>query len=344
MSKTNRLRLAFFGEGEGAERWAAALGGLAQVCLRPERLPESIDAVVIAPGARHPVARAQEALEAAVPVLYAAPFRLSPRQATNLQELSERQGTVLCFAEPFLHRPGFAFLRRLLGGKEPIWHPLYLRTLCLAQPESGVRLDELAAEELAMCQGLLESEPLQVTAVASRRDSVGELCAVFLTVQYRHGPLVQCTVSLAEAVMARRLIAAAQGRTIILDELDPVSPLRIVAGSEPEPFLRYSGEPAARGHADSRSCKRRSDPIIEEAKRFVEAVSSGDGSAANVERWVRVAMLWRAARRSVSLGAPVAVAPLMPRKTEPPPLKVMRGGGKAGSPAGRRPALTLVAS
>jgi hypothetical protein len=277
MSDRCRLRVALLGEGDQAERWASALRDLAEVCPLREHLSGEVDALVLVPGVSDPFLRAKEALLADVPVLYAAPFLLSPWQAGVLNELSQLQERLLRFVEPFQYRPGFAFLRRLLVGREPFWRPLYLRTLCLAQLDGPGRIDELGTEELAICEALLDGKPRYVTAAAGRRDEVGEVCAAFLVLHYSDGPLVQCTISLAEPTSARQLVVVTPGRTVIMDDLDPVASLRIVGGGEQELLAE---EPTLAPSSQSRGGRVLAspdpDPVAEEAKRFLSAVAVGD--------------------------------------------------------------------
>ena len=330
------LRVAVVGEGEGADKWDATLAG-AGVCERPKELSEATDAVVVAPGCGDPFARTKAALLAGIPVLYAAPFLLRPWQANVLNELSGRQERLLRFVEPFQYQRGFAFLHRLLAGEEPFWRPLYLRALRLAPVDGPARIDELATEELAICEALLDSTPRWVTAAASRRDEVAEVSAVFLTLHYGNGLAVQCTISLAEANSAHQLVAVTPDRTIILDDQDPIAPLRIVGKSMQELFTEEaSAGPLAQAGPD---------PLAEEAKRFLRAVAEGDRSSANGDRWTRVAALWWAACHSMSFGGltevPSPTSP--PGHAEPPLLRVIRGGGRTVPATWQRPPLTLVA-
>ena len=75
MNKKRRLRVAFIGDGERAERWAAALRRLARVSPPPHELSEAVDALVIAPGASDPFAQAKEALLAGVQTFTVQPLR-----------------------------------------------------------------------------------------------------------------------------------------------------------------------------------------------------------------------------------------------------------------------------
>ena len=344
MSKRCFPRVAVLGEGEEAERWASALGDLAQVCPLPQQLTGQIDALVITRGAGDPFARAKEALQAEVAVLYAAPFLLSPWQAGALNDLSRRQGQLLRFAELFQYQPGFAFLRRLLEGGEPLWRPLYLRMLCLAQPDGAARIDELAIQELAICGALLGDEPRSVTATASRRNGTGDVCAVFLVLHYNAGPLVQCTISLAEATSGRQLVAATPDHTLIMDELGPIASLRIVGGEHELFGEELTGAASGRGRGERLFASPEHDAVAQEAKRFLSAVTEDDRSVANGERWERVAALWWAARQSMNMEGP-AVLPVQtvkPAITEPPPLRVIEGGGHTAQTARSRPSLTVV--
>lgn len=345
MDASPTLRIALHGAGTPSERWRAALRALPSVAPVPAE--DGAEAIVLAPGTADPFTQAKEALLAGTPVLFAAPFLLSPHQTASLEELASRQRCLLRFFEPFRHRPGFTFLSRLLAGDDPFWRPLYVRSLRLVPPGSSTRIDGLAAEELAMCDLLLDGAAQQVSATASRTVG-GEVQAVFLTLHYEGGLVVQCTVSLAEATAAHQLVAVTKGRSIVLDELDAVAPLRI--------FDEGAAEvPVGNGHRLVRSWQptpgsaalKAQDPVVAEAQSFVVAVLQGeDGTASNVDRWVRVAALWWAARRAMSWGQPVAV----PREAVPversarPALRLIRGGGqsKTAPMPSERPALTLL--
>jgi hypothetical protein len=316
-------RLLLLGEGPAFDRWACVLSKQAVFVSEPE---DGLDAVFVGPGAVDPFARAREALQGGLAVLWAAPFPLSPWQAAALRDLALRERLLLRFAEPFRHRPGFAFLRRLLSGSEPFWRPLYLRTLRLGH--TGGHIDELATDELASTLGLLDRPVRSVNASAARRDETGDVCAAFLGLEFEGGPHLQCTVSLGEALEGRQLVAAMPGRTVVLDELGAVASLRILGGEEGAD--RVLPAPA-------------SDPLAEEAAGFLRALADGDLAYGNGARWTRVAAVWWAARQSMSFGATteVPVPPVRAGQTEPPPLRVIEGGGHTTRAGGRPPLVVL---
>ncbi len=331
MSEKTRLRIALLGSGCRADEWSEALSRMARVQIGDVG---SADALVIAPGTHDPFGQTREALREGVSVLFAASFQLNPWQASILEELSRHERRLLRFVEPFRSQRGYPFLQRLLEGREPFWRPLYLRSLCLKGPQSGLRLDDLATEELALYDSLIGAKPRCVSAVSVRQDESTQACAASIMVEYVDGPSLHCMVSLAEGSAAHELAAVAPERTILMDQLDPAAPLRIIgvdAEGRELSLARDGGEP------------RCDDITSRETADFLAAVRGHDLSYSNGGRWTRVASAWWAARRSMTFGGSVEVPALVRMNTKPPPLTVIEGGGRSSRRAGGRPALKLVA-
>ncbi len=343
MSRNKRPRVALLGHGAQADRWACALAGRADVRPLPDQLQErttTVDAVILAPGTIDAFLRAREALVAGLPVLYAAPFHLSPWQANVLAHVSRRQNRILRFVEPFRYRRGFAFMQRLLRGREPFWRPLYLRSQCIVTRSETVRLDDLATEELAVCDRLLDGLPTHVVASAARCDDSGDVHAVFLTVQYSSGPIVNCAVSLAEGMDVRQVVAVTRERTLVMDELDATVPLSIEGVSDRDPLAGHCVP--ARNSRDIVALEGE-DAVTAEVVDFLAAVDSRDLTAGNSANWLRVAGIWWAARQSMTFGGEVDVPRPRTLDTTPPPLSVIEGGGGSIKAGRARPRLTVVA-
>lgn len=331
MAAHEHMQVALLGDGACESPHAQAISRRVQ--LRSSLDEPGVGAAVVAPCTHDPFSHAREALLAGLPVLYAAPFRLSPWQAGVLDELSTRKGLILRFLEPFRYQAGYLFLKRLLEGREPFWRPLYVRSLHSMRPQGQVRLDDLATEEMALYDSLLDAEPLRASAVAVHRDEAAQVCAASITVEYDEGPPLHCMVSLAEATDAHQLVAVAPERTAVFDQLDERVPLRIAGAGSEGHDVSFGGEANELQHRDS---------FAQELDRFLGAIDSCDVSYGNGARWSRAAAIWWAARQSMSFGGTGDV-PKLRRTTEPPPLTVIKGGGNASRPDGRRPALTLVA-
>jgi len=291
--------------------------------------------LVVAPGATDAFGATKRALAAGRPVLLAASFALSPWQTALLDALSRRTGAPLRIAEPFQHHGSLRFLQRLTRGSEPIWPLRYLRTTSIAP--FAAHINELAIEDLATCQTLIDLPPRSVMATSAQRDETGGISAVFLAVTYPKDVVVQCSISVVEPVATRQLIAATRTRTVSIDRLNWAAPLEVAATARDA-----ASTPLRRSITIASG-----DPVAEEALRFVQRVAGGGSSLGNSGRWVWVAALWWAARQSMSFGGAIEVlAPkvlLSPSNTEPPPLRVIEGGGR-GTRTTMRPQLTLIAS
>ena len=329
MAPQNHMPVVLLGAGTCAASYAQTISCRAD--LRASLDEPGVAAAVVAPSAHDPFSHAREALLAGIPVLCAAPFHLSPWQASVLDELSRREGPMLRFIEPFRYQAGYSFLRRLLEGREPFWRPLYVRSLFSMRPQAQVRIDDLATEEMALYDSLLDAEPLRVSAVAVHRDEAAQICAASITVEYDGGPPFHSMVSLAEASEAHQLVAVASERTVVLDQVDDQVSLRIVGADS-------AGHDVSFGENNG---SERGDPFARELHRFLGAIDASDISFGNAARWTRVAATWWAARQSMSFGGPVDV-PKLHRTTKPPSLTVIEGGGHSSQPAGRRPVLTVV--
>lgn len=330
MNEKTQLRVALLGSGHRADEWADALSGMASVQAGNVG---SADALVIAPGTHDPFLQTREALRDGVAVLFAASFQLTPWQVSALEELSRRERRLLRFVEPFRYQRGYPFLQRLLEGREPFWRPLYLRSLCLKGSCSGLKLADLATQELALCDSLFGARPRCVSAVSVRPDETTQACAASFMVEYVDGPSLHTMVSLAEGSSAHEFVAVAPERTILLDQLDRSAPLKIM-GTDAE---------AHEVSLTRDACGARYDDIVgQEAGDFLSAVRSHDFSYNNGGRWTRVAAVWWAARQSMSFGGSVEVPALVRTNTKPPPLTLIEGGGRSSRKAGPRPVLKLV--
>jgi hypothetical protein len=330
-----RPRIHILGSGPAAERWAVVFGQRAVVSLAPEETSEA-EALVVAPGAPDAFGAAKRALSAAWPVLFVPAWTFSPWQAALLDALSRRTGAPLRVAEPFRHQGAFGFLQRLSRGNEPIWPLRYVRTMSIAP--SAPRIDELAIDDLAMCQALIDLPPHTVAATAAQRGDGGAVSAAFLTVSYPRDIVAQCSISLVEPEATRQLVAVTSTRSVSIDRFDWAAPLQVAAvrpvGSTPQRRTIKIGS---------------GDPVAEEALRFVQAIESRAGG--NSKRWMWVSALWWAARQSMSFGETIEVPEpkvlLAPGTALPipggPPLRVIEGGGR-GTRTQARPRLTLIAS
>jgi len=323
----------------------------ASSCASPAALAAlpSLQAVVLASGLVESYPLIRRALVHGKHVLATGPFTLGADQVERLSTLAERRGRLLMFAEERMLSPSFALLADTTKGAART-SLRYLRLLDVRprHREGALRLAAVAAEGLALCTRLVERTPRSVSAVAAGQ-SGGPAEAVFITVVYPGGLVASLQVSLSEDWEARQVVASMEGRTLMLDELDYRTPLRIVSASQ-----RTRREAAGAHSPDETAWQTGSlalaalpgDPVLEQCRGFLDAMAGRRVGAVNAEFWEQVARLWEAAERSMAL----AGAPLPPEagsqrsevKNGTPRLYVIRGRGQPAPSPSPKPALTLV--
>jgi len=365
------VRLGLIANGPSGEAYARALAQLpgaelttvmtvppgtrlaarASACADPVTLVTlpSLEGVVLASGLVEPYPLIRRALMHGKHVLAAGPFTLTADQVQRLSTLAERRGRLLMFAEERMLSPGFGLLADMTRGPARS-HLQYLRLLDVRprHRRDASRVAAVAAEGLALCTRLVERTPKSVSAVAPG-PSGDPLEAAFITLVYPRGLVASLQVSLSEDWEVRQLVASAAGRTLVLDELDHRTPLRIVSASQ-----RARREAAGAETPDGTAWQTGSlalaalpgDPTLEQSQAFLDAVVGRRTRAANAEFWGQIARLWEAVEGSMaSEGVPVPLE-ACPRRAEArpgtPQLHVIRGRGQPAASTLPKPTLTLV--
>jgi len=311
----------------------------------------SVDGVVLASDDVAPYPLIRRALVRGKNVLAAGPFALTSEQVQRLSTLAERVRRLLMFSEERMLSPGFGLLADMTrGATRSQLHYLRLLDVRPQRREEVPRTAAIAAEGLALCARLVRRMPRSISALGAG-PAGGHPEAVFITLVYPGGLLASLQVSVSEDWEARQLVASMAGRTLMLDELDYRTPLRIVSASE-----RTQREAAGAKAPGGASWQTGSvtlaappgDPTLEQCRSFLDGVTARRQGAVNGEFWRQVAVLWEAAERSMPLaGAPVSVES-PPSQSEAvtvtPRLHVIRGRGQPvrSTSAAARPALTLV--
>lgn len=323
----------------------------AKPCADPAALVAlpSLRAVVLASNLVEPYPLIRRALIHGKHVLAAGPFTLNADQVQRLSALAKRHNRLLMFAEERMLSPGFRLLADMTKGITRS-RLRYLRLLDVSPGyrEGALPAGAVAAEGLALCTKLVGQTPKFVSAVAPG-STRGSREAVFITLAYNGGLVASLQVSLSEDWEVRQLVACATGRTLVLDELDYRTPVRIVSandrGKRDAAGTRYPSGTAWQTGSLALAAEP-GDPTLEQCQRFLDAVSGEQVGATNADFWVQVARLWEAAERSVALaGAPVP-AEANPRQSKTRPeasrLQVIRGRGRPVASASPKPTLTLV--
>lgn len=330
MASPSKLRIAVEGGGPDDARWASAIA--ASLGLLHVERDQQPAALVIGPAAAEPFLQASNALRDGVEVLLVTP-NLAPEQLQALSALAQSLGRVLRFWEPFRAQQGFGFLTRLLGGEEPFWRPLYLRTLRLAPPAGDHPLEALAIEELAMLHSLLARSPVTVNATLGCAEGAHGAVAAFATLTYPDGLSVHSTISVAEASPRRELVVVTDGRSIVLDDGDDTA-------IESRARAEYAGQPAWR---PPRRAHETLNPFASELASFAEQIAERPlGEDASVARRLLAASAWQAVRESMHSGRLVNVVAETHGAASAPELRLIKGKRKTASKVRKRPALELL--
>jgi len=342
---TTPIAIAIAGAGPEAETWTRALRGVdgvdtARVAPGEDELlaalsrPE-VAAVAFVPPLADLPGLIRRAVIAGRHVLVAGPAALASKQLHALDDLARRRERAIVFATDTLADERFAFVRKMTGGPQGLWRPRYVRSL-----RTGVHgratLDELAVADLATVLSLVGGVPSSVAACSPRvDDEAGAADVAMVTVAFAGGPVARVDVSLVEPWLRQEIIVACDGRTVVLDALDPRAPLQIHAATR------------HRGPADGQWAETISEhPVGDTADRmarlsatFVRAVRGRDASVTNARDLALAATVWELARESMALGGD-RVDVSAPAAAARPVLQLIHGGGRRIEAAA--PALTVV--
>jgi predicted dehydrogenase len=356
------------GQVEGARVTAAAAGGRLAVELQrtiPGLVVErdagglirrsNVDAVVLADPVADLAGVIRRALLSDRHVLATISSPITGRQLDELASLARRRQRLLMFTEERSFHPALVFLKWMLSGRSGLWQPRYVRAVSAPGVGHGgsVSIASLIVEELAICGRLLGESPHSVSGVVCRVEAEALPAAAFINLIYASGRVASLQLSTTEAQESREWALATPSKTVLLDECDVRSPLKIISfDSEATPgsLLRVNPPiPLADWPAESTVTPPLgpTDVRVDQCRHFVESILNHELHASNAEFWSEVALVWEAAQESIRLeGMPVDVSATLDRNKrvagERPKLRLIRGKGMGTVEARKRPALTLV--
>jgi predicted dehydrogenase len=356
------------GQVEGARVTAAAASGRVAVELQravPGIVVErdvgtlvkrsNIEAVVLADPVGELAGVIRRALLSDRHVLATISSPITARQIDELSSLARRRGRLLMFTEERSFHPALVFLKWMLVGRSGIWQPRYIRAVSAPGASQGGRVSiaSLIVEELAICGRLMGESPHSVSGAVCRVEAEALPAAAFINLTYSGGRIASLQLSTTEAQESREWALATPSKTVLLDECDARSPVKIIsfdpeaaAGSllrvnPPVPLADWAAESTVTPPVGS------TDVRVDQCRHFVQSILNHELQATNVEFWSEVALVWEAVQESVRLeGMPVDVSASLERGKravgERPKLRLIHGKGTGTVEARKRPALTLV--
>lgn len=288
-----------------------------------------VDAVVAAVPPPDCEAIVRGAVQAGKPVLVSGVGGFAAGEPGWPADLAARGGRV-AFVAPLVTGEGFRLLRAQAGPH--VLERRYLR-VHRSEPASGAAapLALLTEEALALWR-LLGALPEQASATAAGDDTDGGQ-ALFATFRYRGGLLAVIDITTMEPGPARRVTLVGEGRTVVLDEHRPGSPITVCHLREGRPALQPYPPGLDTG----------ADPVEQACRRFV-AFLRGELPRPDVTlQDVAAAISIReAVRRSARLnGRPVPLEE-EPTGAPAPALRLIKGRGRGSGPGSRSARLRLI--
>lgn len=382
MAETNKvLRLGIAGSGNRSQSYARALaqteGARVTAAAASNRLASdlqravpglaverdvgglvkraNVDALVLADPVVDLSALVRRALLSDKHVLATISSPVTCRQFEELASLARRRSRVLMFTEERSFHPALVFLKWMLSGRSSLWQPRYVRAVSVpgVSNASGLSIATLVMDELGLCARLLGENPASVSGIVCRVAAEAMPAAAFINLTYPDGRAASLHVSTTEAQESRQWTLATPSKTVLLDECDTRSPLKIISfdsESAPGGLLRVNPPiPLAEWPTESTVTPplQSTNVKVDQCRHFVESALKQDLHESNASFWAEVALVWEAVQESVRLsGMPVNVDAALERDRkvvgERPKLRLIHGKGMGTIDARRRPALTLV--
>jgi hypothetical protein len=314
-----------------------------------------IDAVIFADPVADLPAAIRRALLADKHVLATMASPVSGHQLDELMSVARRRERLLMFMEERSFHPGLIFLRWMLSGRSDVWQPRYVRAVCAPGVSSGEGLPvaALVEEELAICARLLGDSPVSVSGVVCRAEGSVMASAAFINMLFEGGRIASLQVSGTEAQECREWALATPSKTVMLDECDARSPLKIISfDSEvapggllrvnpPIPLTEWPTESTVTPPLGSTNVQ------VDQCRHFVQAALERDLRQSNAEFYAEITLAWEAVQESIRLdGMPISLNAASERERravgERPKLRLIHGKGMGTVDVRKRPALTLV--
>ena len=262
-----------------------------------------LDAVVVAAPTSAHYRLTRAALLAGKHVLVEKPITTSSREAEDLCEKAQRHGRVLMVGHVFLYNQAVQRAKRIIDGGRLG----RIRYVTMVRSNFGpIRADvsvlwDLAAHDLSIANYWLGAVPSSVVAVGGAWIEPGREDAVFATLTYPDGVLVQAQLSWLHARKAREVVVVGERGMLVFDDANREAPLRFHAapgGGGDHDVDGSGGFPETACNAAGEQAGTR-EPLEIECDHFLECVEQGTRPLSDGRSAVAVVRTLEAIERSV---------------------------------------------
>ena len=188
-----------------------------------------LDAVVVATPASTHANIVRDALEAGLHVLCEKPLCLELEEAEGLIQLADAQSLILMVGHIFLFNAGILKLRRFIQERE-LGAIQYLN--CQRTNLGPIRRDvsviwDLASHDISITNFLLNTLPIQVSAVGHSYLRHGIQDVAFITLTYPDNVLAHVHVSWLDPMKVRKITVVGDRKMVTWNDLSSFGPIRL---------------------------------------------------------------------------------------------------------------------
>jgi predicted dehydrogenase len=277
----------------------------------PALADPEVDAVVVATPTTTHYALARAALEQGKHVLVEKPIATDAHQGAELCSLAAARGRVLMVGHVFLFNAAIQRVKQFLerGELGRVYYVAMVRTNL-----GPIRVDvnaawDLAAHDVSIVNHWLGGEPESAAAVGGTWINPGIADAVFATLRYPGGVLVNLHVSWLNPRKARTITVVGEERMLTFDDMDLNEPLRLY---DKQVTARRTTADYVDSFASFRASVREGDiliprvaggePLRAECEHFLDCVATGARPLTGGPEGVAVVRVLEAIERSLAAG------------------------------------------
>jgi predicted dehydrogenase len=223
------------------------------------------------------------------------PLALSVPDAIALLDGARARGRVLTVGHLLLHHPAVARVRELVAGGA-IGDPLGFESVRAVNPAGRKPQSAwwtLAPHDVSLAIHFFDAVPVEVSAVAGRRDAGDQDFVAYATLRFTDGRLAHVHAARVAAAAERRFSVIGSRRSLVFDELALEHPLRFTGGETAGEIVPIDAL----------------EPLSVQCRHFISCVSREDPNGGNGGHAVAVVRVLEAGARSMRAGgAPIEVA------------------------------------
>ena len=268
----------------------------------------SVHAIIVATPTSTHYALAKKALERRKHVLVEKPLTTEVKQGLELLELARSQRLALMVGHVFVYNPAIRKVKEYLdaGHLGKAYYVSMVRTNL-----GPIRADvnaawDLAAHDLSIANYWLNAEPLSVSAIGGTWINQGIEDAVFATLRYPQGVLVNLHASWLNPRKARDITVVGERRMLTFDDMNLNEPLRIYnkqvtdVSTRPTYIDSFASFHASIRKGDITVPKVAvGEPLAAQCAHFLECIVSGKQPFTGAPEGIAVVRALEAMQRSI---------------------------------------------